>query len=185
MNHRVKNLFSIISGMVRIAGHSAETVPDLVEGVTARIGALARSHNLTHRAPAGTRLTLTDAVEGAVEPYAGHASVTVDGPAVPLTPETLTTLSLMFHELATNTAKYGVLGAVDGSLNVSWSLEHGSEVVLDWTERYDVPAVKPSKEKKGFGSTLMQMSAAQLDGRIEVEQTEWMRRTRLNYENKK
>ncbi|WP_232281594.1 chemotaxis protein CheB (plasmid) [Sagittula stellata E-37] len=185
MNHRVKNLFSIISGMVRIAGHSAQSVPDLVEGVTARIGALAVSHNLTHRAPAGTPLKLSDAVESAVEPYAGHASLTVQGPVVPLTAETLTTLSLMFHELATNTAKYGVLGAVDGSLSVTWSLEHDTEVVLEWTERYDAPAVELPQDKKGFGSTLMQMSAAQLDGRIEVEQTEWMRRTRLIYENKK
>ena len=182
MNHRVKNLFSIISGMVRIAGMSAESVRDLVDGVTARIGALARSHNLTHQAPVGTALTLGDAVRSAIEPFDGHARVEVDGPAIQVTPEALTALSLLCHELATNAAKYGVLGPAEGWLSVTWRSDETDEIQLDWVEHYDVPAVRHDNETTGFGSTLMQMSAAQVDGRIEIERQPDMRRTRLTYE---
>lgn len=182
MNHRVKNLFSIISGIVRIAGMSAESVPALVDGVTARIGALARSHNLTHHVPAGGSLTLRDAVESAVEPYRGHAGIEVDGPRIDVAAETLTTLSLLFHELATNTAKYGVLGPAEGTLAITWTHAGGDEIRLHWTERYEAPMARGEAEKSGFGSTLMQMSAAQVDGRIEVERTVDMRRTILVFE---
>lgn len=182
MNHRVKNLFSIISGMVRISGMSAGSVRDLVDGVTARIGALARSHNLTHQAPVGTALTLGDAVRSAIEPFDGHTRVEVDGPAIEVTPETLTTLSLLFHELATNAAKYGVLGPAKGWLAVTWRSDDSGGIQLDWVEHYDEPTVCHDNETNGFGSTLMQMSAAQVDGRIEIERQPDFRRTRLTYE---
>ncbi|WP_375261578.1 chemotaxis protein CheB [Palleronia sp.] len=182
MNHRVKNLFSIISGIVRIAGMSAGSVRELVDGVTARIGALARSHSLTHQAPVGTVLTLGDAVRSAIEPFDGHARIEVDGPPVAVTPETLTTLSLMFHELATNAAKYGVLGPTKGWLDVTWRSGDDGQVQLDWVEHYDAPVVHTDNEATGFGSTLMQMSAAQVDGRIEIKRRPEKRRTRLIYE---
>ncbi|SFG24424.1 two-component system, chemotaxis family, CheB/CheR fusion protein [Palleronia marisminoris] len=182
MNHRVKNLFSIISGMVRIAGMSAGSVRDLVDGVTARIGALARSHNLTHQAPVGTALTLGDAVRSAIEPFDGHARIDVDGPPVEVSPETLTALSLLFHELATNAAKYGVLGPAEGRLSVTWRSGDRDEIQLDWVEHYDEPTVRQHNEMTGFGSTLMQMSAAQVDGRIDIERRPDLRRTRLTYE---
>ncbi len=182
MNHRVKNLFSIISGIVRIAGMSATSVPALVEGVTARIGALARSHNLTNQVPSGRALTLRDAVESAVEPYSGHAGIRIDGPEIEVPPDTVTTLSLMFHELATNTAKYGVLGPAEGDLAVTWEIRDDDEIRLEWVERYASPVVQQDNETSGFGSTLMQMSAAQIDGRIEVDRTPDMRRTTLTYD---
>ncbi len=185
MNHRVKNLFSIISGMVRIAGHSAKSVPALVEGVTARIGALARSHNMTHQAPSGTYFSLEEVVDGAVQPYRGQsAGIEISGPEVHLTPETLTTLSLIFHELATNTAKYGVLGPIDGKLRINWEKHDEHEILLNWTELYNDPVTSNDNESNGFGSTMMQLSASQLNGRIFIERSESERRTQLIYENK-
>ena len=43
----------------------------------------------------------------------------------------------MFHELATNAAKYGALSAAGGTPTIEWQVAEGpavSDVVLRWTE---------------------------------------------------
>ena len=76
-----------------------------------------------------------------------------------------TTLALVFHELATNSAKYGALSTASGTLDVSCNA-HGDEVVLMWTERGGPPVVAPAK-LEGFGSKLVHRSmAAQLNGSV-------------------
>ena len=47
MNHRIKNLFALASGVVAISAHSATTAPELAEMIRDRLGALSRAHALT------------------------------------------------------------------------------------------------------------------------------------------
>jgi two-component sensor histidine kinase len=76
-----------------------------------------------------------------------------------------TTLALVIHELATNSAKYGALSTASGSVDVSCNA-NDDEVVIAWTERGGPPVIAPQKVD-GFGSKLMQRSmAAQLGGAI-------------------
>ena len=181
MNHRVKNMFSIISGMVRIAGRKADNVEDLVEGIVSRVNALARSHNMTQRAPSSGQLTLEDAIRAALEPYEGKGDAKIDGPEVPAGSEDLTALSLLMHEWATNAAKYGVLGPADGRLDVTWTQEDDGRVKLTWNETYAEP-IERSEGPSGFGSTLVELSAAQLRGSVTVDAQPHERRTTLTYE---
>ena len=85
------------------------------------------------------------------------------------------------HEWATNAAKYGVLGPLSGRLDVSWA-QQGENVHLEWNETYDDP-VEVHEGKSGFGSTLVQLSAAQLQGQVEVETGSYRRKMRLVYES--
>ncbi|MHC9235266.1 chemotaxis protein CheB [Pseudooceanicola sp. 502str34] len=182
MNHRVKNMFSIISGMVRIAGRSTSSVPDLVQGIQSRVNALARSHDLTQRSHANARqvLSLEDAVRASLEPYDGLAPMDLQGPLIEIGGHELTALSLLLHEWATNAAKYGVLGQPGGRLEVRWSRDATGEVRIEWNEIH-ATRVDPGEESSGFGSTLIQLSAAQLNGRIDVVYTGTERRMTLAY----
>jgi two-component sensor histidine kinase len=82
-----------------------------------------------------------------------------------------TTLALVFHELATNSAKYGSLSAASGTLDVSCNAKD-DEVVVMWTERGG-PDVSAAASITGFGSNLIQRSmAAQLGGAIAFDWTE-------------
>ncbi|APX24438.1 MAG: chemotaxis protein CheB [Rhodobacteraceae bacterium] len=180
MNHRVKNMFSIISGMVRIAGRSSETVEDLVESIQSRVNALARSHDMTQPAMDGRNLMLEDAVRATLEPYEGQGEWTVGGPPLPVARHDLTALSLLLHEWATNAAKYGVLGPAPGRLEVTWSRGDDGEITLTWNEIHDREVV-PGGEGSGFGSTLIQLSAAQLNGKIAVDYENNARRMTLSY----
>ena len=61
----------------------------------------------------------------------------------------------MFHELATNAAKYGALSAQTGRLTISWRAS-GDQIALEWVES-DGPAVsEPSR--RSFGSNLIERS---------------------------
>ena len=47
MNHRIKNSFSLASGVVSLSAHSANTTRELAELIRDRLGALSRAHALT------------------------------------------------------------------------------------------------------------------------------------------
>jgi two-component system CheB/CheR fusion protein len=181
MNHRVKNMFSVISSMVRMAGRTTDSIDDLVEGVQARINALARSHDMTQRSRTGKRLRLEDAIRAALEPYDGQAETSVSGPKVLLTSQELTSLSLLLHEWATNAAKYGVLGPATGTLDVAWKTHKNGSVELIWNEIHDRKVI-PDENGTGFGSTLVELAAAQLGGSVTVSFDDNERKMTLVYE---
>lgn len=60
----------------------------------------------------------------------------------------------MFHELATNSAKYGALGAENGTVEIA--LEAGDPVCLRWIE-YGI-AKTGEAIPGGFGTRLIDMS---------------------------
>ncbi|MFX5752073.1 HWE histidine kinase domain-containing protein, partial [Acinetobacter baumannii] len=45
LNHRVRNILSLISGLVRRSRHSARSIEDHAHEIDNRINALARAHN--------------------------------------------------------------------------------------------------------------------------------------------
>lgn len=187
MNHRVKNLFSIISGMLRIAARNAQTPKDLVDDVGRRISALARSHDLTQGGGEGT--PLKEVLQATLDPHIEGQSVTLEGPHIRVSATQLTSLALILHEWATNSAKYGVLGPNPGQLEVIWHLASQAEdetpghVVLEWNETFDRALPKPSDEvSEGFGTTLVKLSAAQLGGRVDVDASDKRRTNRLSYD---
>src|SRR6185437_16487289 len=69
-----------------------------------------------------------------------------------------TTLALVIHELATNSAKYGALSVASGTLDVSCNAD-GDEVAVMWTERGGPPILAPVT-LQGFGSKLVHRSMA-------------------------
>ena len=88
-------------------------------------------------------------------------------------------MSRILHELATNAFKYGVLGPVDGALQIAWRRD-GDGAVLDWTERYDTPQVQAEPDA-GFGSILLEGATSQIGGTLEVEVEPDSRHTRLTF----
>jgi CheY-like chemotaxis protein len=65
-------------------------------------------------------------------------------------------MALVFHELATNAAKYGALSAQGGHLTVRWSIRADGACEVHWTEeggpRVDTPT------RSGFGTVLVDRS---------------------------
>ncbi|MBY6217189.1 CheR family methyltransferase [Qipengyuania aquimaris] len=166
MNHRVKNLFSVISAMVSIAAREADEVDEFAEEIRDRIHALGRSHSLTNDSAVGGAgaVQLRSLVETVVNPSRAEQVIELEGEDVEVPNSQITSIALILHEWATNAAKYGALSVKDGSLKVEWSVDNG-RLTLDWRERGQKAEL--DDVKAGFGTRLMQTAARQLKGEIE------------------
>ncbi|WP_424968900.1 sensor histidine kinase [Dinoroseobacter sp. S375] len=189
LSHRVKNLFAIVTAIVRMTGRGETDVPTVIRKISERIGSLSRAHALTASGTDNVTIALSDLVDTILEPYVdeGHAYSTSGDHLV--IPEThLTPLGLILHELVTNAVKYGAWRKDhDGELAIRWTIEddamdqNASVVSLTWEEtakskggtaQTDPDGSTPSS---GFGSRMMEMSAQQLGGTVEKDWSDGLR----------
>lgn len=176
LNHRVKNLFAIMGGIVSLSAKSAATPQALTKAIRGRLDALARAHELVLpkllRTKGAQRQTTTiDALMRAIlSPYvelddSDANRVTFSGPSVAIGDKAATALALVIHELATNAAKYGALSNNAGRIEVNWSLAD-EQLHIGWFE-HDGPMVSMTPNTDGFGSVLADRSIkGQLGGEL-------------------
>lgn len=155
MRHRVKNLFALASAIVSISAKSGVGAEDLTAAIQARLSSLARAHELTmsdwhEGVEDGKRVSLLALLETILTPYDAHEHVVIEGRDPLVRGKAVTSIALLFHELATNAAKYGALSVQGGRLNVLVS-EGAAGMRLLWEETGG-PA--PSPGSHGFGSRL-------------------------------
>ncbi|MGN3974087.1 CheR family methyltransferase [Tsuneonella sp. SYSU-LHT278] len=176
MNHRVKNLFSVISAMISIAARESDDIESFAEDLRGRIHALGRSHALTSRIESGIRaggaIPLRQLVETVILPSRSSQPISIEGGDVEVPNSQITSIALILHEWATNAAKYGVLAtdAVKGGgrLAVDWA-EKGGKVELNWVESGRAPDDDAASGGEGFGTRLVETAARQLQGEIAGE----------------
>ena len=164
MNHRVKNLFAIISGIVSAASRSHDDVAEMAEDVRERIATLGRAHSLASPAGEQQAIELGALVEATIAPYKGQSRITMDGPRLLVDRRCLSPLALILHEWATNSVKYGALASDRGVLAISWLLYDG-QIQLEWSETGGSTA--DAEPAKGFGTLLVQTSSRQLGASLE------------------
>jgi two-component sensor histidine kinase len=176
MSHRVKNLLTIATALTQMTSRSAATKEDMAHELTERLMALGRAQDLVRPAPGKKTeaALLGDLISVLLAPYDekdASVRIRVSVPKMNVGERSSTTLALVFHELATNSAKYGSLSVASGTLDVSCNA-HDDEVVIVWTERGG-PAVSAPANPDGFGSRLVRHSmAAQLGGGIAFDWSE-------------
>ena len=171
LNHRVKNILSVVISIASQMTRDAGTTEEFKSAFLARLRALANSNELlAARNWAGARLD--DLVGFELKPYAGKSdAVTVDGPNLLLTPKAAVTLGLVLHEMCTNAAKYGALADPSRRLAVTWAMEGAGEdakLRLVWSETGGM-GIKPP-EKTSFGTQVINQSVEyELGGSVEVD----------------
>jgi len=165
MNHRVKNLFAMIGGILRIAARKHETTKALVADVEGRVVALGNAHTLASNRNREEPVEMHELVDVMIAPHAREAKVSVSDAPFPVSINCITPLTLILHEWATNAVKHGVLGREAGRLVVDWErTEKG--MILTWNEIGDLDVIAPGNA--GFGTILLSTSARQLGARIET-----------------
>jgi two-component sensor histidine kinase len=163
MSHRVKNLFAVAEGMVRLGARSDETKEEMVKTLIGRFHALANAHGLVrrsfHTGPDASRLLdLAVLMETIVRPHerlapGAPSRFSISGPAIACGEHALNGVALVFHEFATNAAKYGALQSDGGQIDVRWAVE-GEELVFHWSEQGG-PAIAAAPQTMGFGGKLL------------------------------
>lgn len=165
MSHRVKNLLSIATGLTILTSRSATTIEEMAKGLTQRLTALDRAHDLVRPLPGreGKAVLLGDLFSVLLAPYddqgayAGRVRVSV--PRMGIGERTATTLALVIHELATNALKYGAMSVDAGTLEISGTIDE-LNLTLTWAE-CGGPPVEPVPAKRGFGSKMITRSVTQ------------------------
>ena len=168
LNHRVKNLLGVVSGIAHQTVRSSATLAEFGPSFTGRLSSLARAHEVL-TAGAWDRSSLRALVDSLVGDYSrgDNPPVGIAGDEVMLPPRHLLSISMVLHELLTNALKYGALASPDGRIAIVWSA--GADGVrLDWTEIGLAGVTPPTR--RGFGSRMIAMSVAhELKGTTESE----------------
>ncbi|MFC1460728.1 sensor histidine kinase [Microvirga arabica] len=172
LNHRVKNLFAMTSGMIALTARMAETPKQMAAALRGRIEALARAHELIRPAITGSEPTdgetsVEEIAQAILAPHINQdapSPMTLEGSPVRVGPKAATILTLVLHELATNASKYGALSVPEGCLRITWA--RGAMLTLTWQEE-NGPAIHGVPSAEGFGSKLARRSVTdQLGGAI-------------------
>ena len=157
LNHRVKNTLATVQALARQTFAKVPRGEDggaPLEVFTERLIALSGAHDLL------TRTGWREADMGQlVEASLGAHVDRVDrsGPEVALAPHTAVGLSMVFHELATNSAKYGALSAAGGRVEVTWKRDSVTDnLVFIWRDVGGPPVTPPAAP--GFGTRLIESS---------------------------
>ena len=164
VDHRAKNALAVAQALVTLT--RAETIEDFAEAVRGRIAALARAHSLLSQSH-WRGAPLEQLIRDEISPYAKEGQLGLEGPAISCSASAVQSMSLLFHELATNAVKHGALGDENGKVRIDWVLDAES-LLVHWVESDGPPVKEPAQE--GFGSRLLrQVSGRQLNADIDFD----------------
>jgi PAS domain S-box-containing protein len=168
LSHRIKNIFAVIGGLVSLTLRKQPGARKLGDELIGMIQALGRAHRYVDPVAAASSSKLRDLLDELFAPYFtdGESRIEVVGDGIDISPRAVTPLALVFHELATNSAKYGALSAEQGRIHLALERDEEAGLVrFTWTESGG-PAPDETASA-GFGSQLMDMSiSGQLKGKL-------------------
>ncbi len=169
LSHRTKNMLAVVQGLAHMIARRSDEIEDFEVRFRGCIQALAFSHDLLV-AHDWQGATLEELLRIQLAPFGGidAGKITLQGPEVHLAPQTMQSLGLIMHELATNATKHGALSSPAGSVAIGWTRDPASNGVrLNWQERGG-PQVRQPK-RKGFGQVVFERIGASLDGDISID----------------
>jgi two-component sensor histidine kinase len=159
LSHRLKNKVATIQSVIRV---KLRDQPQTKDAILSLLNSLSVTDDLI-TATQGKGASIHDIFNAEFRPY-DVSRISIQGPGVLLSPKLATTMALVVHELATNSAKYGSLSSPIGKLAINWELSN-KKMTIDWRES-DGPAVVASTHC-GFGTGLLFRALSQFDGGIE------------------
>lgn len=160
LNHRVKNKLATVYAILH---RELRNNPEIWEEVGGRLQALAHADEFIGRS-SDEQVMLRDILEMELAPYAvSRANIDIEDVKVPSKPATM--LALIFHELATNAAKYGAFSMAQGIVTVHCR-KKGNTVEICWAESGG-PQVKPT-QLRGFGMTLIERGLTPYGGKTDI-----------------
>lgn len=168
LSHRVKNALAIVRSLANRTLERSEKLEDFRAAFMGRLDAYARAHAslLSQDWRPGE---LGDVVRNALDSHVvDQDRFELEGPAVPLSTRQSLSLSLVLHELATNSVKHGALSSPSGRVQLRWSIPAEGTVQIEWRELDGPPVNAPGTQ--GFGSMLIKgLMDYDLGGTAEID----------------
>ncbi|CAH0339454.1 sensor histidine kinase [Rhizobium sp. CECT 9324] len=164
--HRTKNILSLVQAMMRQLARGTDSVEEFQRAVSGRLAGLAQSIEALAKQQWGG-IHLSTLVELQLMTVVGSTErVARRGPDLLANANAVQNLGLVFHELATNSVKYGALSVFEGRIAVEWTIQDAQSeqpmLEVTWTELNGPRVIEPSR--RGFGSTVVERHAASAFG---------------------
>ena len=158
LNHRVKNLLAVVSGIAHQTARSVSGLAEFREAFDGRLSSLGRAHEIL-TAATWEQAPLRSLAEELLGAYAGGeaSQASIAGPNVLLAPRHLLSVSMILHELISNAVKYGALSQPEGRVSLVWTLGDG-KLEVEWIESGVSGIQVPTR--RGFGSRMIAMSVS-------------------------
>lgn len=160
LQHRLRNKLATIHSVIRQALHD---YPAAWNRVDSRMRALSATDDLIANTD-GRGCDIIDLLRLELGPY-GNVRFTLNGDPLFLPAKLAVSLALVFHELATNAAKYGAFSTPHGLLHVSWTVTNNILSIV-WDESGGPIITAPGKP--GFGTHLLDAGLRAFDGKSEI-----------------
>jgi two-component sensor histidine kinase len=158
LNHRLRNKLAVVHTVLR---HELRTHEDIRTRILDRLRALAAADALLTR-PDRDLVDLREILSAELTHY-GQARISAHGDRVRLPAKHAASLTLIFHELATNAAKHGALKLPQGEVSIGWRLDSNT-LRIEWSE-HGGPPVRPP-QRRGFGTGLFRRALDPFNGTI-------------------
>ena len=157
LNHRVRNILGLIRSIVNRTAESSNDIDEFKCVLDGRVQALATAHDqLTEKdwSPAPLRQLIQNEINAFT---AGRQDAfRMDGPDIALNPEAYSCLTLVLHEMVTNSVKHGALSISHGHVEIRWQVIGNGSLEIIWKEWGKTFSELP--KRRGFGSTIIERS---------------------------
>jgi two-component sensor histidine kinase len=160
LQHRLKNKLTTVHAVLHQVLYNQ---PQIWDGIDRRLRALMAADDQIAKVD-GRGCDIRDLLSSELGPY-GHVRFTLNGGPLFLPAKLAVSLALVFHELATNAAKYGAFSSIRGLLQVSWTVSD-DRLTITWDETEGPPVEKVGAA--GFGTKLLKSALTAFDGKTEV-----------------
>ncbi len=157
MLHRINNLMAAIQSINRQTLRTSVSAKDHSHALAGRLNAMSVAQNLAVE-HFNEIVDLRELIVKLAAPYQNDPNkpsrVVLDGCAIRMHETLASQVSLVFHELLTNAAKYGALSVGSGRIEIDCQQPAPGKFAVTWTETGGPPTRKPSF--KGFGTRFVQ-----------------------------
>jgi two-component sensor histidine kinase len=167
LDHRIRNLFALVRSLVALSAREDAAFAPFANQFQHRLSALHKAHEFvrTHDPALAGAASVQALARAILAPYNDNRRITIEGDDATLQDHLVTPLALVFHELATNSAKYGALTSDSGTLSLRFQCGYG-RIMLIWTET-GIMTPGATTDGGGFGSKLLsQTIERQLKGKF-------------------
>lgn len=149
LSHRVRNIIAMISAILRKSFDEGVDGPVLRTTVEGRLAALSRATTLLVDAH-WQQIPANDLFEAVLT--TPRDQISISAPTTMVTAQAAQYLSLLLHELCTNSVKHGALATPTGSVQVELVIDD-RHFEVRWVDHGGKPASPP--ERSGFGHQLL------------------------------
>jgi two-component sensor histidine kinase len=152
LRHRMKNLLGIVQAVANQTLGSGRSIDEARKALDGRLAAMGGAVDMLLQT--GWTAAPLDELIGRSLVHAG-GRITAEGPDLVFNADAVMALTLVFHELESNSIKYGALSADAGEVAISWSVARNGldRFELEWAERHGPLCETPAHQ--GFGSRMI------------------------------